>query len=235
MKFPIFTSIILLVILLNFRLRRQKKKELKSDEDYWKKEREAFTTPRKDISNLPYIKIPEDLPLDFPCEDDLVTECRNTIKNLSKDKIINLNGMSNTDIRLTYGTLNYEPLAMADTRYLTLIRYLSQLGQKYCELGFTKEAEEILKYSLDIGSDVKSSFLTLANIYYDSGREELMATLQEKAAAITTLSRDSVVNALSEFEIDRMLSESEAITDNTSDKQSDTEDASAGSPSQDQQ
>ena len=61
MKFPIFTSIILFVIILQINLRRNYKKEALLEKEYWDREKKALAAPKKDISNLDYIKVPEGL------------------------------------------------------------------------------------------------------------------------------------------------------------------------------
>ena len=83
MKFPIFTSIILLVIIFQINLRRINKKEAQQEKEYWERERAAFIAPRKDISGLDYIKMPTELPLDFPIEDKKAEELRTRLINLS--------------------------------------------------------------------------------------------------------------------------------------------------------
>ena len=205
MKFPIFTSIILFVIIFQINLRRINKKEAQQEKEYWDRERAAFTAPRKDISGLNYIKMPEHLPLDFPISDAKASELRTRLKNLSENRIINLYGMSNTDIRLTYGALNFETLSMADTRYLIFLRTLSELAEVYFNNGFISEARVILEYAISIDSDVKNTYVLLTKIYKASGETEKAAELKHKAEAIKTMSRDGVVAALNELELDELL------------------------------
>ena len=212
MKFPIFTSIILLVIIFQINLRRINKKEAQQEKEYWERERAAFIAPRKDISGLDYIKMPAELPLDFPIEDKKAEELRTRLINLSKQKIINLYGMSNTDIRLTYGALNFETLSMADTRYLIFIRTLSELAGVYYDQGFIDEARTILEYAIDIDSDVRNTYVLLTKIYKAAGETEKVAGLKEKAENIKTLSRDGVVAALNEIELDELLDEGEPVS-----------------------
>ena len=207
MKFPIFTSIILFVIILQINLRRSNKKEALMEKEYWDRERAAFKAPLKDISNLDYIKMPENLPLDFPCkiQTHKVVELQKRIRALSKHRIINLYGMSNTDIRLTYGALNFEILSMADTRYLIFIRSLSELADIYFADGHVDEARTLLEYAISIDSDVKNTYVLLTKIYKAAGEDSKAAELKKKAESIKTLSRDGVVAALNEMELDELL------------------------------
>ena len=211
MKLPIFTSIILFVIILQINLRRINREEALKEKEYWDRERAAFTTPRKDISGLNYIKMPEGLPLDFPISDNKAYELRTRLINLSKHKIINLYGMSNTDIRLKYGTLNFDILSMADTRYLIFIRTLSELSEVYYNHGFTDEARALLEYAISIDSDVRNTYVLLTKIYKTAGEAEKAAELKQKAESIKTMSRDGVVAALNEMELDELLGENASV------------------------
>ena len=212
MKFPIFTSIILLVVILQINLRRINKEDARLEKEYWDRERAALKAPRKDISNLDYIVMPEDLPLDFPITAPKSNELRIRLKNLSTQKIINLYGMSNTDIRLTYGARNFETLSMADTRYLIFIRTLSELAQVYYDSGYLEEARALLEYAIEIDSDVRNTYVLLMKIYKKAGEQEKAAALKKKAEDIKTLSRDGVVAALNEIELDELLDQSEVVS-----------------------
>lgn len=207
MKFPIFTSIILFVIILQINLRRNNKKESLLEKEYWDRERKAAATPAKDISALDYIRMPENLPLDFPIPEAKAEELRTRLRNLAKHKILNLYGMSNTDIRLTYGAANYETLSMADTRYLIFIRTLSELSEVYYDSGYTEEALTLLEYAVGIGSDVRNTYILLTKIYKSKGENEKAAELKKKAESINSFSRDGVVAALNEMELDELLTD----------------------------
>ncbi len=205
MKFPIFTSIILFVILLQINLKRISKKEALLEKEFWEKELDALKAPSQDISGLDYIKLPENLPLDFPCKHPRAEELRKRLKNLARHEIINLYGMSNTDIRLKYGAANFDILSLADTRYLIYIRTLSELAEAYYETGFVKEAEMLLEYAVNIGSDVKNTYVLLTKIYQNDGETEKAVELKQTAEHINSLSRDGVVAALNEMELDKLL------------------------------
>ena len=113
--------------------------------------------------------------------------------------------MSNTDIRLTYGALNFEILSMADTRYLIFIRSLSELADIYFADGHVDEARTLLEYAISIDSDVKNTYVLLTKIYKAAGEDSKAAELKKKAESIKTLSRDGVVAALNEMELDELL------------------------------
>ena len=105
---PIFLIFfILFVIWLNVKTKRGQNNNSEWDTDYWEKERQANFVRRKDISGLDYITISED---ELPFSDTAEGEEKyreDQVRRILSSKIINLSGMSNTDIKLTYGTANF--------------------------------------------------------------------------------------------------------------------------------
>ncbi|MCR4909103.1 MAG: hypothetical protein K5985_09740 [Lachnospiraceae bacterium] len=196
MKLPIFTSFLLFVILLQFLLRRTEKKANRRESAYWQREKEAQHTPAKPIEDLPYVKLPESLLPECLPDNPEARECREALLNLSREKVINLQGMSNTDIRLTYGTRNYEILSEADTRYIIMIRNLAKLAEIYENSGLRSEAKKLLEFGLSIGSDVRRNYTLLGKIYLEEENTAAFVSLIKRAEGITSLSREPVLKEL---------------------------------------
>ena len=103
-------------------------------DDFWEKELAANRTPRKSLDDLCYIQIPlNTLPLSALPDDSVAEECRETLEELSKSPIVNLTGISNTDLKLQYGAPNINLLSSYDQRYTTLARTLQTLGNRLYE------------------------------------------------------------------------------------------------------
>ena len=56
--FPIFTVVFVLSLLFAGRIAYLRKKEAREDSEFWEREKAANLTPKRDITNLPYINIP---------------------------------------------------------------------------------------------------------------------------------------------------------------------------------
>ena len=97
-------------------------------ESFWKRENEANHTRRKDISGLPYITIPlADFPMGIYDNPEL-RKCEETLQSLAGQKILNLGGKTNTDLKLEYGVANLETLSACDENYTTLCRTIYELS-----------------------------------------------------------------------------------------------------------
>ena len=91
-------------------------------ESFWNRENEANHTRRKDISGLPYITIPlADFPMGIYDNPEL-KKYEETLQSLAGQKILNLGGKTNTDLKLEYGVANLETLCACDENYTTLCR-----------------------------------------------------------------------------------------------------------------
>ncbi len=157
---PIFLIFfILFVIWLNVKTKRGQNNNSEWDTDYWEKERQANFVRRKDISGLDYITISED---ELPFSDTAEGEEKyreDQVRRILSSKIINLSGMSNTDIKLTYGTANFPELSKYDQNYLLLIRNLGMWGSYLhhnCD-GQDERARLILEGAIEIGSDIRDT------------------------------------------------------------------------------
>ena len=120
--FPIFV-----IILATFAVLRSRasKKNAETISEYLKKESDANFSRKKDISNLNYIVIPLDsLPIGAHPEVDF-SQFEDVITDLSTKQILNLNGISNTDLKIMYGAANLNALSEFDNNYTTLITTLA--------------------------------------------------------------------------------------------------------------
>ena len=132
--FPIILiCFIIFVVFLNSRKRQITKQEQEITEQFWARENKANATRRRSLDNLPYIIIPEEL-LTPPAQasEDVLT-LYETLRQLSAKKIVNLNGKTNTDLKLAYGAASLAVLTEFDENYNTLICTIAKLGKLLCD------------------------------------------------------------------------------------------------------
>lgn len=158
---------ILFIIWVNVKTKRGTKDNSKWDTAYWEKERESNFVRKKDISELDYITIPEE---ELPFSDTADGEEKyrqDEVRRALSCKSLNLSGMSNADIKLAYGTANFPELSMYDQNYILLIRNLGLWGSYLhhsCD-GQNARAKIILERAVSLGSDIKDTYVSLAEIY----------------------------------------------------------------------
>ena len=200
MKFPFLASFLLFSALLTYELRKSRKIEENSMKDFWQKERNANSVRKKDLDSLPYVSIPfQNLPMDALADRDEIKEIHKELENLSMKKIVNLTGISNTDLKLTYGTANITVLTEYDQNYTILARTLYKWGKILYEEKLIAQAKQVLEFGIETGSDVSGNYRLLAAIYKQEGKEEKIEALSQKASTLNSLMKNSILNSLKDI------------------------------------
>lgn len=195
MRFTVPIIIITFCVLFKSIVNRKPKSD--PDAEFLERERQANLTPKKDISGLPYIKVPaEELPLDVPTTSDETKERQETIRSMTEKKVLNLTGQTNTDLKIRYGAANLNILSAADGNYTKLVQAISYLAGDYMDNQHIEEAKTLLEYGISIGTDSKRNYLMLASIYKEEGRADKINDLIDSALHIDSLLRDSIVSSL---------------------------------------
>ncbi|MFV0466758.1 MAG: hypothetical protein ACK5ML_11870 [Lachnospiraceae bacterium] len=173
MRFPFFLPIILIFLgLLAYKRRQQTRRQMSANEDFLEKEREANSTRRKDISDLPYIRVAlEKLPIAKYKDTELEQE-ESVLFALSEERCINLSDKTNTQLKLLYGPANLNELSKYDENFASLTKSLVQYAKRERELDHVEEARQILEYGLTIHSDISDNYTMLSEIYTEMGHPE---------------------------------------------------------------
>jgi hypothetical protein len=193
---PIFTLFVLFAIWYSIKRSSNKRKEDAARDSFWERETKANLTRAVSLDEIRYVEIPLDtLPLG-DSSDDVLIECEEELRTLSQERILNLTGLSNTDVKLKYGAANLAALTEYDNAFTQLCRVLDRMGQRLYELGRTEDAVCVLSYAVSIESDVSTTYATLANIYRADGREEELSALTRSAESLRSISRHAILRLL---------------------------------------
>lgn len=199
MRFYILASLIIFSATIYHAIRRNNEIVAKQEQNFWDRENRANSTRKKSLDSLAYIKIPLDkLPIGILSENPVISECVETLTQLSTQKIVNLTGYSNTDLKLEYGTANITPLSEYDQNYTVLVRTLQIWAEELIANGFPKEACGILEFAVETGSDISKSYYALADYYKELQETEKIQYLLEKAQNLSSLSKKAIVRTLQE-------------------------------------
>lgn len=197
MKLPIFTTVVLLSALIWFSMKRSTKKMNEEEEKFWDREREANFIRRKPLVDLEFIDVPfDELPLDENSEDPLLKEYAEKILALKDKKIVNLNGITNTDLKFKYGVSNLNTLSEYDENYTIMVSTLADYAEELNRLGRVEDAKTVLEIAIKCKSDVKRSYILLADMYEEAKEYDKIEELIESASALTSHAKDGIVNEL---------------------------------------
>ena len=200
MKLPFLASFLVLIGIVFFRIRKSNHDYENEEQSFWEKEHKANAVRKKSLDSLHYITIP-DMLLSMDYSGDAAStfvDCINTLTDLSTRKIVNFTGISNTDLKLTYGTANITVLTEYDQNYTTLARTLQKVSEILYDAGLIEDAVSYLEFAVSTGSDVSKTYFLLARIYKDRGEEDKIQGLIQKAEALQSLMKHTIVHTLQE-------------------------------------
>lgn len=199
MKFYILASLIIFILVIAHNVRKSGKIQQKNELGFWEKERLANETRRKPLDGLNYITIPlEKLPMHTMEENERVAECLRIVNELSVEPVVNLTGITNTDLKLEYGAANITVLTQYDQNYTLLASTLQQWADLLYSEGFIKETLQILEFAVDTHTDVSRCYDLLADIYLQNGDSSKIAELTETAETLNSLNKEVILRHLKE-------------------------------------
>lgn len=179
--------ILLLILLLKHRLSSLDQQEQKEQEEFWSKEKKSSLPIKKSMDDLVFLTIPVDrLPFHHTTDTKLAA-IQKAIQELSQQKICNLSGISNTDLKLKYGAGNLDELSEYDQNYTTFLRILGDWSARLLELGYEEDALTVANYALDYKTDVSKTYSTLARIYKNRGQFDQLYALIPIAESASSL------------------------------------------------
>lgn len=199
---------IILLVVLQILLRKGVKTQKQRDQEFWEREARANTVRRKDISNLNYISIPANLPVnncgnaifdEIFSKNTKLVRAMATIESLRDKKILNLTGISNTDLKLEYGVANLTELSEYDDNFTELAKAVSVVGHILLDENDLADATTYLEYGIEIGSDISSNYVDLAIIYAGNKETSKLLSLKDRASMLNSLSKEVIIRQLNDI------------------------------------
>lgn len=185
---------IILLAIFQFFLRKNSKKHEELNKDFWKREREANTVRRKDISGLSYITIPDSLPMS-DCNDAVIKALNNFYAFKGK-KMLNLTGKSNTDLKTAYGAANLDALSEYDDNCTQMLKSIIPLATELNKSGLTDEAAAYLEFGISCRTDITQNYTMLAEYYASKGNKDKIQHLVNVAESLDSLTKKTIISKL---------------------------------------
>lgn len=194
------TFFIVMIFIVGYALQRNNatRKYEKNSRLFWERESLANSTRKKPLDGLELITIPlESLPFSNS-EDDTIKECEDIVRTLASQDIINLTGISNTDLKLTYGAPNFPYLSRCDQNFTDLARTLNQWAKRLLERNQPDAAQTVLEFAVDCKSDISTTYQMLSTIYAQKHEPEKIQDLIKTAETLNTLLKNKILKDLEE-------------------------------------
>ena len=139
--------------------------------------------------------------VDFPMgiyDNPELKKYEETLQSLAGQKILNLGGKTNTDLKLEYGVANLETLCACDENYTTLCRTIYEYAECLKKLGHDAEAVRVLEYGISCGSDHSGNYRMLADYYLNARDSDALDRLLIAARALESPRQNAIVAMLEE-------------------------------------
>ena len=201
MKYPIFASFIILTLVIRHAIRKNRRVGDNAEDSFWEKERAANAVRRKPMDDLIYV-VPDlsAFPKETMADDEDISEYRSIIEDLSTQKIVNLTGQTNTDLKFRYGVANLPILIQYDERYTTLVQTIQKWADKLWDNGYIEESVPILEEQVRLRADISAVYRKLAAYYRDKGTPEKIEELKKAAESLNSASKASILRAIDQSE-----------------------------------
>ena len=190
--FPFLAIFITFCLVLTYYIRKSDASQQKAEDEFWKKERLANAVRKQDISKLDYITIPFEK---IPQKLDTLTE--KNIFALAEKPMLNLTGISNTDLKLQYGTANINILSEYDTNFTEFVSLLPEYANELIEAGFSDTALMLLEFAIDCNADSRKIYSQLANLYITNNQSEKIEHLWKASENLPELTKKAIQKDLS--------------------------------------
>jgi hypothetical protein len=197
MKYPIFASFIILTLVIRHAIRRNRRLDENSRHSFWDIERAANEVRRKPLDDLIFV-VPDmsRFPLSVMEDDEIIRDCRRMVEELSAQKIVNLTGQTNTDLKFRYGAANLPTLMEYDERFTLLVQNLQKWADRLWDNGYVEDSIPILEEQIRIHADISSVYRKLAAYYRDNGMPEKIDELRKSAESLNSASKASILRSL---------------------------------------
>ena len=180
--FIFLAAFIIFVLIMNYFIRKNNVSQHSREESFWSREQKANFTRRKDISNLNYLTIPlEKIP------QNLHTDAEKTLVDLSSCQMLNLTGLTNTDLKLEYGAANLDALCEYDNHFTTFVQTIPIYARELLELAVSYHADASVIYTM------------LADIYQQNGQADSIPSLIDSANEINSVSKNIIIEKLNAY------------------------------------
>ena len=206
MKFPFFASFIILCLVVRHAINRNNKLHLNSESAFWARENSANEVRKQSLEDLNYISFsfaplsPDQLldnaSLAVLMENPRISEITERLIALENSKIVNLNYITNTELKSTYGVANLALLTEYDQNYTDLITLLQEYASILAENGFIVAAQTVLETAIFIGKDISSSYSLAASIYREQGLTGKISELITQAEKLNSPRKNTIVRIL---------------------------------------
>ncbi len=201
--YPIFGLFLIFVAWQAYERNKSTKQSKAASDDFWTRESEANSIRKANLDNENYITLTDDMLIenlwpDYAVDEEL-SRCSEILKTLMNKRILNLAGMTTTDIKLKYGVANLNELSTYDDNYTLMVQTLAAYGTRLMNLQNKEAAIKIFEFGIDSLTEISTNYKHLATLYTEKNQPEKIDHLIEIAGSLNSLMKPSIIRSLEEI------------------------------------
>lgn len=182
-----------------YEAKKHTRMDQKKEEEFWEREQAANSVRRKPIDHLDYINIPIDLPVDLLKDNIEMPNILKTIESLRDDKILNLTGYSNTDLKMEYGAPNLTELSRYDSNFTALVTTFQKWADLLLKEDYEKEAVSLMEYIVSVGGDIGKTYRLLGKYYIKNSMGDKYENLLKSIESLRSLNKTYILQSVKDL------------------------------------
>lgn len=196
MGFPVvFFMFCIFSGLFYYHIKRTSRLERLQRDRFWSQEEASLIVRKKELQSEDF-QYPDLSRLKLDSSHPEIQPLIEKIKALSKREMMSFPDLSNTELRLRFGTANQSIISQNEENYHSYLRHLASYGKIMLEFDDVEEALYAYEECIRMKSDFSDHFVELGKLYLLLGKVEDFKSLTEKAGSVTTLNKDIILNRL---------------------------------------
>lgn len=210
MLFPFLTVFIIFITVLAIIYRRNAKKQTDVQNAFWEREYAANAVSPVDLNSIQYITIPlEKFPLGFSSKEEILS-MEDELLALSKKRLLNLTGKTNTELKELYGVPNLEEMTSIGENFDRLTILLKKYAEALIEEERLTDAVSVLEFGVAVKTDISQHYILLGECYLKLGKRTKIEYLIEQVRHTNLLLAPSIIRQL-----EALLTETQATSEAT--------------------
>lgn len=206
MAFPIvFIWFLIAIFIFRHHLRKNSKAQESVTKAFWTKEESSLVVRKKALNSEDYVQIhltEYDLKDQAYYEKIGVPELYRRslhLREVIQQPMVNFQHVTNTDLRLTYGTAMITVIEQCEDNYVAYVTTLYKMGKKLIEVGEADFGCFLLEEGINVGTDNRQHYLALATHYKEVGNTRALEGLLNRASSLESLTKDALLKELGEM------------------------------------
>lgn len=199
-----FCLLIIFCVWLSYELRKSDKIGRKQADEFWQREHDSNFVRKQSTDNLVRVVYDDTLVYHDDCDNEELLSLERKIQDTFSHEIINLTGITNTELKLQYGMANLDYLSECDGYFTRLSTQLMEWANLLYNLGYKEDCKNVLDYAIACKVDVSDIYILRGTMFLENEDYDGISELIDNALLLPTIKKDSIALKLNAMLADKI-------------------------------